>query len=205
MYYWDEFLEEKIKRIFNEKKEVIDIGGGLRILKNNGNRHDKNRAKWIKPLLKNVEYKILDPVPDYNPDIIGDIHDLPFKSESKDSILCIAVLEHVENPIKASEELYRVLKPGGYCFIYIPFLYYYHASKGYYKDYWRFTNDAIDYLFQKFSVIEKAAVRGPIATWIKISPLGRIKIIMNFANKLDILFKKNKSNQVSGYNIFLVK
>lgn len=201
---WDKFFSEKITKIFLEKKRIVDIGGGLRVAKDKNNRYDKNR-EWILPLLKNVDYKVLDPVPDYNPDIIGDIHNLPFNNDSQDAIICMAVLEHVENPIKASEEIYRVLKPGGYCFVYIPFLYYYHAARGYYKDYWRFTSDSIDYLFRNFTKVERVAVRGAIETWINISPLGRSKILTRIAAYLDIYFGKTKSEQVSGFNIFLVK
>ena len=108
---WDDFFNQKIKQIFEEKKEILDIGGGLRILENKGNRYNPNRA-WIKEYLEKVNYRILDPVPDYHPDIIGDIHNLPLENESLDAIICIAVLEHIENPFKAFAEMYRVLKKG---------------------------------------------------------------------------------------------
>jgi len=204
MTSWDKFFKEKIEKMFSEKTSVIDIGGGLRISKEKGNRYDKTK-EWILPLLKKVDYKVLDPVPDYNPDIVGDIHDLPFSDNFQDAIICIAVLEHVEDPIKAVREMHRVLKPGGFCFVYIPFLYYYHADKGYYKDYWRFTGDAVKMLFKDFSSIEKQSVRGALETWIKLSPLGRIKLFLTLANLIDLITGKVKSNQVSGYNIFLVK
>ena len=127
---WDKFFHEKILKILQDKKSVIDIGGGLRVLKKKGNRYDPNQ-KWLCPYLEKIDYKILDPMPDYKPDIVGDIHNLPFDDNSQEAILCSAVLEHVENPFKAVEELHRVLKPGGYLFVYVPFLYYYHAERGY--------------------------------------------------------------------------
>ena len=101
--------------------------------------------------------------------------------------------------------MYRTLVPGGYCFVYVPFLFYYHAKKGYYKDYWRFTEDSIDLLFKDFSVVEKQSVRGALETWIKISPLGRYKIFLSISRFIDKITKKDNSHQVSGYNIFLVK
>jgi len=200
---WDSFFKEKIKKIFTEKSTVIDIGGGLRILKDKNNRYDASRS-WVLKFLDKVDYKILDPVPDYNPDIVGDIHNLPFKDGSLDSILCIAVLEHVEDPQKACKEMFRVLKNGGYAFIYVQFLFYYHAEKAYYKDYWRFTRDSIELLFKDFSEIEIEPVRGRFETWIYLSPLGRIKALPKIFNLLDKIFKKD-SKQVSGYNVFLIK
>ncbi|HPA25369.1 MAG TPA: methyltransferase domain-containing protein [bacterium] len=204
MTYWEIFFREKIKKIFLEKKTVIDIGGGLRITSEKGNRYDKERD-WLKPYAAKVDYKILDPVPDYNPDIVGDIHNLPFEDSSVDAIVCLAVLEHVENPIKAVSEIKRVLKPGGFCLVTVPFLYYYHAEKGYYKDYWRFTEDAVEFIFKDFSNIEKINIRGALSTWVKISPLGKYKLFIIIAAFFDKIFKKINSKQTSGYCIFLTK
>jgi len=201
---WDIFFRKYITKIFEESETVTDIGGGLRVLKNKGNRYDPKR-EWIRPLLKNVRYQILDPVPDYEPDIIGDIHNLPFEDETQDAIICIAVLEHVENPILAFQEMYRSLKPGGQLFVYVPFLFYYHAHEGYYKDFWRFTKDSLMWLGRDFSHVEIQPVRGAIETWVKISPLGRFSMINRLANILDRITGKDMSNQVSGYNAYLRK
>src|SRR4051812_29089004 len=90
-----EFFKRVMHKIFTEKKHVLDIGGGLRISKERGDRFDESK-EWLAFLTKNVDYKIMDPVPDYNPDIIGDIHQMPFKSNSWEAIICSSVLEHVE-------------------------------------------------------------------------------------------------------------
>ncbi|MCH7883413.1 methyltransferase domain-containing protein [Patescibacteria group bacterium] len=200
----DKFFREKIKKIFSDKKSIIDIGGGLRISKKRGNRYDSSH-EWILPFLEKVEYKILDPVPDYNPDIVGDIHNLPFADDSQDAILCISVLEHIENPIRACQKIHRVLKPNGYGFIYAPFLYYYHAEKGYYGDYWRFTRDFLAFLFKDFSYMEVQSIRGAVETWFRISSLGKVRILVYFARALDKMFKKTRGKQVSGYYVFLTK
>jgi SAM-dependent methyltransferase len=201
---WEKFFNDKITKIFTEKKSVVDIGGGLRIAKEKNNRFDKSRS-WILPLASRVDYKIMDPVPDFNPDIVGDIHNLPFADNSIDAIICLAVLEHVEDPVKACKEMHRTLKPGGYALLYVPFLYYYHAEAGYYKDYWRFTRDSLGMILRDFSRIEMCPVRGALGTWIKLSPLGRFKLIENIFYYLDKLFGKINSKQVSGYNVFLIK
>jgi Methyltransferase domain len=43
----------------------------------------------------------------------ADIYNLPFKDETFDSVIVCFVLEHLHNPIKALNELKRVLKGGG--------------------------------------------------------------------------------------------
>lgn len=50
-----------------------------------------------------------------------DIHEIPFPENSFDVILCNHVLEHVNDDIKAMMEINRVLKPGGYALMQIPF------------------------------------------------------------------------------------
>lgn len=203
---WERFFKERVELVLREKKSLIDIGGGLRISKEKGNRFEPRNA-WIADEIKRraVEYKILDPVPDYDPDIVGDIHNLPFKNNSQEAIACIAVLEHVANPFKASDELHRALIPGGMCMVYVPFLYYFHAEKGYYGDYWRFTKEGLALMFKKFSSVEIEPVRGAVGTLVRLTPLGRFRFLEHLAYLADILFKKLQSNQVSGYFVFLIK
>jgi SAM-dependent methyltransferase len=50
-----------------------------------------------------------------------DVHQMPFASNSFDVVLCNHVLEHVDNDIKAMNEIARVLKPGGYSILQVPF------------------------------------------------------------------------------------
>lgn len=58
----------------------------------------------------------------YHPDTIhGDIENLGLESDSQDLIICLHVLEHVENYRKALHEMYRVLSPGGIAVLAFPF------------------------------------------------------------------------------------
>ena len=199
---WDKFFKEKITKIFQEKKDIIDIGGGLRADGNRSNRED-SRNDWLADYLKKSNYKVLDKVGDYHPDIIGDIHNLPLPDASVDAIICIAVLEHVEEPLKAMKEVYRVLRPGGFCFIYVPFLYYYHPMKGYYQDFYRFTYDGVKYLTRDFKAVEMENVRGASATAMNLLPFFSKRTAI--FDILDKIFHKQNSRQTSGYNVFCVK
>lgn len=55
---------------------------------------------------------------DYNYNITS----IPTKENFFNTIICYHILEHIENDKKAMSELYRVLKPGGICFIQTPFI-----------------------------------------------------------------------------------
>lgn len=83
-----------------------------------------------------------------------DIHNLKFKNNTFDYIACIAILEHVEDPIKAVKELYRVLKKGGEIWIEIPFNQPYHPSP---NDYWRVTPEGMKILMKQFQEIDSGA------------------------------------------------
>ncbi|MDQ2657631.1 MAG: methyltransferase domain-containing protein [Bacteroidota bacterium] len=50
-----------------------------------------------------------------------DIHRMPFADESFDCVLCNHVLEHVTDDIAAMKEIARVLKPGGFAILLVPF------------------------------------------------------------------------------------
>lgn len=50
-----------------------------------------------------------------------DIHQIPFSENIFDVVICNHVLEHVQDDIKAMSEIRRVLKPGGWAIMQVPF------------------------------------------------------------------------------------
>lgn len=56
------------------------------------------------------------PIADYH----FDIHNIPFEDNSYNFVMCNHVLEHVEDEFKATSEIYRVLKPGGWAILQVP-------------------------------------------------------------------------------------
>lgn len=68
---------------------------------------------------QNLEYTTSDlesPIAD----VKADICDLPFEDNSFDVVFCNHVLEHIPNDTKAMQELYRVMKAGGFGIFQIP-------------------------------------------------------------------------------------
>lgn len=69
--------------------------------------------------LKNIDYTTTD-LNSPLADVKADICDLPFADNAFDVILCNHVLEHIPDDTKAMQELYRILKPGGWGIFQIP-------------------------------------------------------------------------------------
>ncbi|WP_405564657.1 class I SAM-dependent methyltransferase [Polaribacter sp. Asnod6-C07] len=68
---------------------------------------------------KNLEY-ITSDLESPIADVKADICDLPFKDNEFDVVFCNHVLEHIPDDKKAMQELYRVLKKGGFGIFQIP-------------------------------------------------------------------------------------
>lgn len=92
-------------------------------------------------------------------DLIGTAYKIPVESQSFDTALCSAVLEHLEEPEKAIRECHRVLKNGAYAIYSIPFIWHLHEEP---RDFYRYTKYGIRYLFEKagFEIVELNPLSG---------------------------------------------
>jgi SAM-dependent methyltransferase len=90
--------------------------------------------------------------------LICDIHDLPFADRAFDGVVVQAVLEHVVDPYRGVEEIYRVLKPNGLVYAETPFIQQVHGGR---YDFTRFTFLGHRRLFRRFEQIDGGAVCGP--------------------------------------------
>lgn len=194
---YTKFIDEKVEEL-SRGAYVLDIGGGERF------------QKWLtkyEHLFKECRYETMDYDVESGATLVGDIHDIPLAENSVDSIICHCVLEHVRDPIRAVEELYRVLKPGGGVFVHVPSVYPYHARKGHYPDYWRFFDDTLEMLFKDFSHVEMVKRGGYFKALFFFIPLQhKIRWLLDpLARLLDALFRTERRTTTSGYYLFAIK
>jgi SAM-dependent methyltransferase len=78
--------------------------------------------------------------------VVADLARLPFDDASYEAVICTQVLEHVREPQRVLKEFFRVLKPGGWCFISAPQSWYQHQKP---HDYFRYTSFGLCYLFEQ--------------------------------------------------------
>jgi len=186
-------------QILNEIKpndDVLDIGKAMR---------DKHQNIVCKSL-ETLDVNDFGSYPDIICDICSDVTDLQNKY---DKIICIAILEHVYDPFRAVSNLRKMLKNNGIIYGMVPYLYHYHAPQDLkFQDYFRFSKDALAYLFKDFDTVELYPVRGRISSSLHMMFAGRWKNYMEKTN-INIFLDKFSSNeknlkQCSGFN-FIVK
>ena len=189
-------FRDKILDEIKSNDHVLDLGMAMR------EKHKKINSA----VLETLDVNDFGEYPDIICDICSDISGL----ESKyDKIICIAVLEHVYDPTSAIANLNKMLKNGGVLYGYVPYLFQYHAPHDLkYQDYFRFSKDALAYLFKDFSYVELFPVRGRISAPLSILFGEKWKRYIE-RTKINILLDKLSSNKInfkqcSGFN-FIVK
>jgi len=123
---------------------LLDLGSG-----EHGGFHLSSEARIVK----------IDIQRRFGPDVVADAQTLPFRDACFDNALAMSVLEHVPRPWEVVEEIRRVLRSGGHVLGYVPYMWPYHADSTF-RDYFRFSEDAISALFSSFSSVEILAAGG---------------------------------------------
>lgn len=195
---FDECMKQMAQQHF-----VLDLGGRQRFHK---------RLVFFREKFANTCYYCLDILPAPDLDVVGSLLCLPFATEVVGGVICNSVLEHVYEPQLAVREIYRVLRPGGVAFLYVPFLYPYHGSSGE-PDCYRFTRDGLLYMFRDFSEMRLQPVDSYIGTTLRFltgfTSLEKTALIL--AGPLERLVGQmrgrpfSRETQTSGYNIWVRK
>jgi len=184
-------LDPLLKKCFTRLKagRVLEIGA------------DKKSS--YKKYVSCSEYKTLNIISDYNPDICCDIHDMSIiKSSSFDVVISIEVLEHCYNPQRAINEIYRILKPGGICILSTRFFHPLHPSP---HDYYRFTDEGLNYLFTPFSSVETYSQGNRFHCIWKLFCFKPLCYILYWFNPLLAKIKSKKTDCPLGYVVYAIK
>lgn len=117
---WDDHIfREKILSKIHENSVVLDVGAGAGIIEQMN----------VKGIAKTVYGVDLDERVTENPYLdegfVADAGNLPFEDNLFDVVFSDNVLEHLDHPLEVFNEVYRVLKPGGYFLFKTPNKYHY--------------------------------------------------------------------------------
>lgn len=130
----DSFIDESIGLIPFDNGSVLEVG-----------------PSTVHENFSNTKFEIssLDIDPAVTATFHGDItiHNSKILDESFDIIILSEVLEHTVNPFSAVEEVYRMLKDGGYVIVTVPLNARIHGPI---PDCWRFTEFGLQVLFRNF-------------------------------------------------------
>jgi SAM-dependent methyltransferase len=97
----------------------------------------------------------------------ADAHALPFVDRSFDVVLCTEVLEHLIEPQRGIDEMFRVLKPGGQLLLTTRFLFPIHDAP---DDYFRYTKYGLRHLlrrFERIAIAEETDAVGTLAVLVQ--------------------------------------
>lgn len=97
-------------------------------------------------------------------DIVGTAYEIPVPDESFDTILCTAVLEHLEEPGAALGEARRVLRPTGTAIYVAPLIWHLHEEP---RDFFRYTKHGLSYLFRQAG-FEIEEIRPLAGFWVSM-------------------------------------
>lgn len=147
------FLRKAIETELSGKKDldIVDVGCG-----------QKPFYPFFQPFAKS--YIGTDITKD-NPlvDRVCPVEALDVADESADVVICLSVLEHVNDPGQAVRELRRILRPGGVVFASTHGCFPWHP---YPQDHWRWTQTGLPLLFTnqgRFTSVQLFATRGTMS------------------------------------------
>lgn len=129
---------------------VLDVGAGSAVEKNRRAGYTVLADKY-EQLMHRPGYFGVDVQPGSNVMFLGDAHALPVADASVDGVIMVSVIEHLYDPVRAVNQVARVLKKGGVFFSYAPFYHPYHASP---HDYFRVTQEGYRSLLRDFSDVQ---------------------------------------------------
>ena len=193
----DDRTREYIVEQTRTAERILDVGAGMRDL--------------VGALGDRVESLDLNDVDDginlTRPDILGDVC-RPFPEWMRgryDVVIALAILEHVYDPPAAIENFRKALKPGGRLFLYVPWIYRYHAPRSLlFQDYQRFSRDGLAYMLRGFEDVTLYPIRGKYSAILNMLKFWKKQVEKTFGPALNRIVDARASDwrntvQASGY------
>lgn len=142
--YFDELADSPAAPLFEprggEQPLVLNVGGG--------------------PRRESAEEITLNIGPFRNVDVVADGQHIPVADATFDGVFSLAVLEHVPDAPRVVSEMLRVLKPGGWLYSEVPFMFFFH---GYPSDFQRYTLAGMRRLFAGLEDPQFGMTHGPVS------------------------------------------
>jgi ubiquinone/menaquinone biosynthesis C-methylase UbiE len=116
------------------------------------------------------------------PDVYGDAQKLPIATNSIDSVLLLDVLEHLQNPDQALNEIFRVLKSNGVLILQVPFLYPIHDAP---YDYRRYSKFGLNEMLSRhgFFIVRESFSGNLLESSAVISNIAMTKTVLNWLSQ----------------------
>lgn len=171
---------------------ILDVGAGMR--------------DHLGALGGRVETLDLNDFGDY-PDILGDVCS-PFPDWMRgryDAVIALAILEHVYDPPAAVTNFRRALRPGGKLFLYVPWMWRYHAPRELmFQDYQRLSRDGMAYLLRDFEAVTLYPLRGKYSAILNMLKFWKSRVERCFGGRINRLVDARASDwrntiQTSGF------
>lgn len=114
--------------------------------------HDYGSTQNVRNLFMGDDYVGIDMIGGAGVDLVLDLTqpfekiEMALEGRRFNSIFCLSVLEHCEQPFIMAENMMKLLEPGGKIYISVPFAWKFH---GFPSDYWRFTHEGVKKLFSQ--------------------------------------------------------
>ena len=139
-------------------------------------KHDYYRKRYMEEAI----YKTLDVHEKYNPDYVGDVHELSkiFPKDTFHYVIATEVFEHLYNPNVAAQEIHKVLEYGGKLIMSTRFIEHLHDQ----PDYYRFTHHSLRYIFRNFSQVHIIPTGNRLVSTWQINNINGVQVVLNLFN-----------------------
>lgn len=193
-YLHDDRSREHILAATAEARRILDVGASMR-----------DRLPALGTRVETLDINDFGDYPDYLGDVCTQFPD--WMTGRYDAVIALALLEHVYDPPAAVANLGRALTPGGRIYLYVPWIYRYHAPPDLmFQDYQRLSRDGLAYLLRDYEEVTLYPIRGKYSAMANLMKWWKKSLEKRIGTRLGRLLDARVSDwrntvQASGYFI----